>query len=52
MTLLLNKVYFCPSCHRRIEIPGWLKSTNIKVGGGFIINCGYCKNGQVKINGS
>ena len=50
--MTVNKAYFCPHCHRRIGIPDWLKSDKIKVEGGIIVNCGYCKKGQVKINGS
>jgi uncharacterized CHY-type Zn-finger protein len=48
----IDRPYFCNRCHRRIEIPEWLKNANFKVSGAVVINCGNCKKGKVKINGS
>lgn len=40
-------IKFCPRCHRRIEVPEFLKTAKIKIKGGMNIKCGYCNQGVV-----
>jgi len=42
------KIHFCPSCHRRIEIPTMLTQGNIQVEKKITIKCGNCPNGKIK----
>jgi len=48
-TYKINQRMFCPNCHRQIVPPEFLKGGNVKAQGGIKLNCGYCKNGMVKI---
>lgn len=43
--------HFCPRCHRRIEIPKWLRDGKAKISGRVVINCGNCGSGKVTVNG-
>jgi uncharacterized CHY-type Zn-finger protein len=45
----VDKIYFCPRCHRRVEPPAFLKQPNLKVKGAINLQCGYCKKGRVVI---
>lgn len=41
--------YFCPRCHKKIVLPQFLKSQNLKAEKGVDIQCGDCKKGKVHI---
>ncbi len=38
----MKKVYFCPNCRRKIDLPQMLKNPNMKMGGNVVLNCGHC----------
>lgn len=47
--MIKNKPLFCPICHKKIEIPKWLRSGNIECNN-VNLKCGYCKKGQVTVD--
>jgi len=48
---IAKKIVFCPICHRRIDLPEFIKKSNIK-SDRINVTCGNCKKGKVKINGN
>lgn len=40
---------FCPRCHRRVQLPSFLKTA--RIGGSIRVSCG-CKKGVVVIKGN
>ena len=50
---VVNRLYFCPRCHRRIDVPPFLRNfqgkVNIKTNGKINVMCGYCKKGKIQI---
>lgn len=49
----MDRPYWCPVCHRRVEIPDLLRTGNIKLGeGGKVeVACGNCGKGKVTVEG-
>lgn len=46
----MNKIYFCPKCHKRVIAPKWIFNSNIKSENGITIACGDTKcKGKVKV---
>lgn len=37
------KPIFCPSCHRKVQIPEFLLKGNVKTEKGIKLQCGFCK---------
>lgn len=42
-------ILFCNRCHRRVEVPKWIRAGNIK--GKVKIRCPHCKKGEVEFQG-
>lgn len=47
--MVLLQIKFCPRCHRKVELPKWMNTANIKAENGITLQCGYCKKGKVTI---
>lgn len=45
----MSKIYFCPRCHRKMEIPTWILNGKVKAPNGVNIGCGNCKKGKIKV---
>lgn len=56
MEKIIQRIYFCPNCHKPIELPKMLRNPQMKIGGCIVLTCGYCnkdgkgnKKGKIKI---
>jgi hypothetical protein len=47
---LNSKIRFCPSCHRRVNIPVALMNARIK--GKIKMKCRRCKKGEIILEGT
>ena len=46
VTNIGTSVYFCPSCHKQIDVPF---KGQVNIQGGLSLACGNCKKGKVII---